>query len=146
MARGWRRSSSAPFYGRLRNRRIAAFGTAYEAIYPAVFDGGVAVIWQDAIPISAHFPSKSGRLSLGYVYIRAACSLGYNSATVPGAVVFGLLVAGQSVRHSAPPRPGRWRNLAIRACMAQGGLGVHGVQQGTSMGARMCKRAGWKAP
>ena len=43
MARGWRRS--APFYGRSRNRRIAAFGTNYEAILcPTVFDGEITVI------------------------------------------------------------------------------------------------------
>ena len=38
----WRRL--APFYGRLRNRRIDAFGTMYEAICPTVFDGDMTVI------------------------------------------------------------------------------------------------------
>ena len=61
---GWRRS--APFYGRLRNRRIAiaAFGTTYGsgATCPAVFDGDTTVIWKDSISIPEHFPSKSGRL------------------------------------------------------------------------------------
>ena len=57
---GWRRS--APFSGRLRNLRIDAFGTTYGPICPTVFDGDMTVIWQDAIPIPAHFPSKSGRL------------------------------------------------------------------------------------
>ena len=56
---GWWRA--APFYGRLRNRRADAFGTTYQAICPAVFYGDMAVIWQDAIPIPVHFPSKSGR-------------------------------------------------------------------------------------
>ena len=39
---GWRRS--APFCERLRNRRIVAFGTTYEAICPTVFDGDMTVI------------------------------------------------------------------------------------------------------
>ena len=55
----------APFYRQSRNRRIAAFGTTYEAIFPAVFDGGMAVIWQDAIHIPAHFPPKSLVVAIG---------------------------------------------------------------------------------
>ena len=46
---GWRRS--APFCGRLRNRRIVAFGMMYETICPAVHDGDMTVIRQAAIYI-----------------------------------------------------------------------------------------------
>ena len=78
--------------GRLRNRRIDAFSATYEAIFPAVFDGDMTVIWRDAIPIPAHFPSKSGRL-------RATCRLlpcTYRSAR---ALLIGVRVVSPPDRH-----------------------------------------------
>ena len=52
---------SAPFYGRSRNRRIAARARVrydVEAICPALLDGDMTGTWQ--IPIPSHSPSKSG--------------------------------------------------------------------------------------
>ena len=56
------RGRSAPFYGRLRNCRAPASGTAHAAICPGVLDGDMAVIWQDPMPIPAHFLSGPGRI------------------------------------------------------------------------------------
>ena len=47
-----------------RHRRVRCplAGTAHAAICPAVLDGDMAVIWQDATPILAHFHRNTGRL------------------------------------------------------------------------------------